>query len=62
MDIRTFIDTPEYTGYTRKGINIPVEVAVSLAKAILEELQKTGSYWTEIQSKVIEGNGHDEAI
>ena len=54
MDIRTFIETPEYIGYTRKGINIPIQVAASLAKAILEELQEKQLSWTDIQSKLAE--------
>jgi len=52
MDIRTFIETPSYSGYTRKGINIPIEVAPKIAEAILEELTDEPSYWTEIQSSL----------
>lgn len=37
VDIRTYVITEGYTGYTRKGINIDKEHAVEVAKAILKE-------------------------
>jgi len=40
LDVRTYIETPKYTGFTRKGINIPIEYAKDLSQAILEEIAK----------------------
>ena len=40
LDIRTYLETPTFTGYTRKGINIPIENAEELARAILAELEE----------------------
>ena len=37
LDIRTYITTEAYTGYTKKGINIPLGKAKDLAKAIERE-------------------------
>jgi len=38
LDIRTYIETPSYTGFTRKGINIPISKAKELVNAILTVL------------------------
>jgi len=40
LDVRTYIETPNYTGFTRKGINIPIEYAKELSQAILEEIEE----------------------
>jgi len=36
LDIRTYVKTPSYTGYTPKGINIPIEKGKELAESILK--------------------------
>ena len=40
LDVRTWLETENYTGYTQKGINIPLEKGKELAQAILEELKE----------------------
>jgi len=37
VDIRTYIKTENYEGYTRKGIMIPIEVVEDVIAAIIEE-------------------------
>lgn len=39
FDIRVYITTDKYTGYTPKGINIPVEKAKELTDAIMKEME-----------------------
>ena len=36
LDIRTWLETPNYKGFTRKGINIPIEKGEELAQKILK--------------------------
>jgi len=40
LDVRTWIDTPKYKGFTRKGINIPVEKGEELAQKILKVIKE----------------------
>ncbi|MDI6642487.1 MAG: PC4/YdbC family ssDNA-binding protein [Candidatus Hodarchaeaceae archaeon] len=40
LDIRTWIETPEYKGFTRKGVNIPIEKGEELAKKILKVVKE----------------------
>ena len=36
LDIRTWLETPNYKGFTKKGINIPIEKGEELAQKILK--------------------------
>ena len=36
LDIRTWLKTPTYEGFTRKGVNIPIEKGEELAQKILK--------------------------
>ena len=38
LDVRTFIISRRYTGYTREGIRIPFERAEELMDALAEEI------------------------
>ena len=40
LDIRTWVETPNYKGFTRKGINIPVEKGEELAQKILKVVKE----------------------
>lgn len=40
LDVRTWIETENYTGFTKKGINIPLEKGKELAEAILKVLKE----------------------
>jgi len=42
LQLQTYITTNNYTGYTKKGITIPLEKAPELLGAIEEELVKAG--------------------
>lgn len=39
LDIRTWLETPKYRGFTRKGINIPIEKGEELARKILNVIK-----------------------
>ena len=39
LDIRTWLETPNYKGFTRKGINIPIEKGEELAEKILKVIK-----------------------
>jgi hypothetical protein len=39
LDVRTYVITPNYKGYTPKGVNIPLEKARELAQAIIKVLE-----------------------
>lgn len=39
LDIRGYVTTDKYTGYTRKGVNIPVEKAKEIIDAIMKEIE-----------------------
>jgi len=39
LDIRTYIKTENYEGYTKKGVMIPIEMADDLVGAIVEEIE-----------------------
>lgn len=41
LDIRTWVETSDYKGFTRKGVNIPVEKGEELAQKILKVLKGT---------------------
>lgn len=36
VDVRTYVTSDDYSGYTQKGIRIPVENARAVAEAILK--------------------------
>lgn len=36
LDIRTWVETPKYKGYTKKGVNVPIEKGEELAQKILK--------------------------
>jgi len=40
LDIRTWLKTPTYEGFTRKGVNIPIEKGEELAQKILKVLKE----------------------
>jgi hypothetical protein len=40
LDIRTFIECKDYTGFTKKGVNIPVAKASELQAAISQVLKE----------------------
>ena len=40
LDIRTWLKTPNYEGFTRKGVNIPIEKAEELAQKILKVVKE----------------------
>ncbi len=40
LDIRVFVTTDKYTGYTKKGINVPVEMGQQVVDAIVTELKQ----------------------
>ena len=40
LDIRTWVETPDYKGFTRKGINIPIEKGEELAQKILKVVKE----------------------
>ncbi len=40
LDIRTWLETPKYRGFTKKGINIPIEKGDELAKKILKVVKE----------------------
>jgi hypothetical protein len=40
LDVRTWLETENYSGFTKKGINIPLEKGKELAEAILKELKE----------------------
>ena len=37
VDVRTYVKTENYEGYTKKGIAIPMEVIEQVIEAIIEE-------------------------
>lgn len=39
LDIRAYVTTDKYTGYTPKGVNTPVEKAKELTDAIMKEME-----------------------
>jgi len=39
LDIRTYIKTQQYTGYTQKGVRIPTEKGAELIEAISKVLE-----------------------
>lgn len=41
LDIRTWVETPGYKGYTRKGVNIPIDKGEELAQKILKVVKET---------------------
>jgi hypothetical protein len=42
LDIRTYVTTEKYTGFTQKGINIPLERGRELADKIAKVLSERG--------------------
>lgn len=40
LDIRTWLKTPTYEGFTRKGVNIPIEKGEELAQKILKVIKE----------------------
>jgi len=40
LDIRTWLKTPTYEGFTRKGVNIPIEKGEELAQKILKVVKE----------------------
>lgn len=40
VDVREFIETKNYSGATKKGINVPVEHVADIVKAINEAVAK----------------------
>jgi len=40
LDIRTWLKTPTFEGFTRKGVNIPIEKGEELAQKILKVIQE----------------------
>lgn len=40
LDIRTWLKTPTFEGFTRKGVNIPIEKGEELAQKILKVVQE----------------------
>ena len=40
LDIRTWIETPNYKGPTRKGVNIPITKAEELTQKILKVIKE----------------------
>ena len=38
VDIRTYLTTEKYTGYTKRGVTVSPELARELAQAILDEV------------------------
>ncbi len=43
LDIRTYLKTEKYTGYTKKGVTVPPNLARELAQAIIEETEREGA-------------------
>ena len=43
LDVRTYVITKNYTGYTKKGVNIPIEKGGELALAIKEVTEGEGN-------------------
>lgn len=41
LDIRTWVETSNYKGFTKKGVNIPVEKGEELAQKILKVVKET---------------------
>jgi hypothetical protein len=48
LDIRTWVDTPSYKGFTRKGVNIPVEKGEELAQKILKVIKEPPVIRTDV--------------
>jgi hypothetical protein len=48
LDIRTWIDTPNYKGFTRKGVNIPVEKGEELVQKILKVIKEPPEIRTDV--------------
>jgi len=40
LDVRTWLKTPTYEGFTRKGVNIPIEKGEELAQKILKVIKE----------------------
>lgn len=40
LDIRTWLKTPTFEGFTRKGVNIPIEKGEELAQKILKVVKE----------------------
>lgn len=40
LDVRTFLKTENYTGYTPKGVRIPIERGTQVADAIITVLKR----------------------
>ncbi len=41
LDIRTWVETSNYKGFTKKGVNIPVEKGEELAQKVLKVVKET---------------------
>jgi len=48
LDIRTWIDTPNYKGFTRKGVNIPIEKGEELVQKILKVIKEPPVIRTDV--------------
>jgi len=42
LDIRTHVTTDKYSGYTKKGVNVPIEKGKELVEKITKVLQGAG--------------------
>jgi hypothetical protein len=49
IDIRIWIDTPNYKGFTRKGVNIPIEKGEELAQKILKVIKEPPAIRTDVK-------------
>jgi hypothetical protein len=52
LDIRTYIKTQVYEGYTQKGINIPLEKGRELAESILKVLNRVETVETRSPQQI----------
>lgn len=43
LDIRTFIISSSYTGYSPKGIRLPIQLGKKIAEAILKVVRAEGA-------------------